>query len=399
MTPLLTVRLRLAMALVCILLLGIIVPAQSTRDTADATPSPRLVLEDRRHMDYVGAITSSRDSGDPQSACDPVIDLLKGRHEGVRLPKGQRSKCDRTVDILAGPPQLEPEVKLVKPRMMTSDSKQRVIITDPGAHVLHVFDFERQKYSRIEGSAFDSKLSRLAGIKAPPLRLPSGVAVDSKDNIYVTDIKLGMVLVYDRNGNFSRYIGNVHGEGFYGRPTAIAIDRNTDRIYVLDTTHHLIVIQDATGTVLKRVGKRGGGNGPAEFRQPTDLVLKGDELIVADAKNSRIQFLDLEGNFRRQFPIVLPDGGMSKGEIAIGVDGQCNIYVVNAMRNAALVYNRNGQLLYSFGQGGRRAGEFNQPTGVWVDSRDFIYIADSNNHRVQIFQLSLPEARPDVRRP
>jgi hypothetical protein len=52
------------------------------------------------------------------------------------------------------------------------------------------------------------------------------------------------------------------------------------------------------------------------------------------------------------------------------------------------VFDRQGQLLYDFGQRGARLGEFQLPAGIFIDQRDRIYVVDSHNRRVQIFQYS-----------
>ena len=45
-----------------------------------------------------------------------------------------------------------------------------------------------------------------------------------------------------------------------------------------------------------------------------------------------------------------------------------------------------GELLYYFGVRGERAGEFNLPSGMFIDRNDGVYIVDSYNSRVQVFQ-------------
>ena len=48
-------------------------------------------------------------------------------------------------------------------------------------------------------------------------------------------------------------------------------------------------------------------------------------------------------------------------------------------------FNRQGQLLYYFGNRGTALGEFQLPTGLFIDHNDRIYVVDSFNRRVQIF--------------
>jgi hypothetical protein len=49
------------------------------------------------------------------------------------------------------------------------------------------------------------------------------------------------------------------------------------------------------------------------------------------------------------------------------------------------VFNREGQLLYYFGGRGTHAGEFQLPTGLFIDHDDRIFIVDSYNRRIQVF--------------
>jgi DNA-binding beta-propeller fold protein YncE len=50
------------------------------------------------------------------------------------------------------------------------------------------------------------------------------------------------------------------------------------------------------------------------------------------------------------------------------------------------VFDREGQLLYFFGQRGTALGQFQLPAGVFIDHNDRIYVVDSYNRRVQVFQ-------------
>ena len=62
---------------------------------------------------------------------------------------------------------------------------------------------------------------------------PQCVAVDREDNIYVTDSEVGKIFVFDANGMFQRAIGSLKGgEGFFKRPTGIAVDSEAQRIFV-----------------------------------------------------------------------------------------------------------------------------------------------------------------------
>lgn len=58
------------------------------------------------------------------------------------------------------------------------------------------------------------------------------------------------------------------------------------------------------------------------------------------------------------------------------------------MDSVIRVFSQDGRPLAWFGQPGKRVGEFAGPTGLWVDSVNRLYVTDSDNGRVQLFQLS-----------
>jgi len=260
--------------------------------------------------------------------------------------------------------------KLVATYSVATDSAHRVFVADPDAEVVHVFDFERSKYSVLKN-------------RGTRLRWPTGIAVDPEDNVYVTDITLGAVLVYDSKGSFLRYLGKVKGgESYFQAPVAIAIHAATGHIYVCDSRRHMILMLDKKAQILGHFGKRWGGKGPGDFRYPSRIVIAGDEIFVLDSGNSRLQILDLGGHFRRE--VKLPEVSADDG---LALDSEKNIYVSDVQLNVINVLNRDGQFLYKFGRSGTKAGEFHEPSGLWIESENRLYVADTKNSRVQLFQI------------
>lgn len=270
------------------------------------------------------------------------------------------------------------------PSKVANDGPDRVIVSDPTARAVHVFDSALQRYFRIQGGQ---------GMR---LQSPSAVAVDSQHNIYVGDDERGMILVYDRFGVFQRYIGARDGQegGIFYRPSSIAIEPSRNRIYVADTTRHMIIVLDIDGKQLEYFGRpdlksirlRQRDNGLHEagkMQLPTDLAIHGDELFVLGS--SRVQVFDLNGNFRREFPVQPNPIFSSSGGMA--VDTQSHVYVSDNIRGVVDVYDREGHHLASFGKPGSRHGEFSCPRGLWIDQQNRLYVADSGNGRVQLFQV------------
>ncbi len=285
--------------------------------------------------------------------------------------RGKKGVFTRVFEFVVGAPDYH---TMVRPYDITTDSKGRIIISDPGAHGVHIFDFGKQKYKFI--SRWDTGKNQMVS--------PQCVAVDALDNIYVTDSDSGKLFVFDPNGKYQRAIGSLkYGEGFFKRPTGIAIDATAQRIYVSDTLRNQIFVMDMQGSVLKRIGNTGTGN--LEFNYPTELYLHGDDLAVVDAMNFRVQVLNKSGEYKYSIGNIGDNVGAMFRPKGISFDSEGHLYIVDGMWGVVQVFNREGQLLYYFGGLGSEPGKFQLPTGLHIDGQDRIFVVDSFNARVQIF--------------
>lgn len=319
-------------------------------------------------------------SAPPPAADVPALTLEGGRQlayertfSSEREVKLKRGFWTRVLDIVAGPPDYR---QMIRPYSVVTDSQGRIIVTDPGIAGVHVFDFAKQKYKF---------LSREDGKDA--LKSPQCVAVDAQDNLYVTDSETGRILVWDKNLKYQRAIGSLKGgEGYFKRPTGIAVDSAAQRIYVSDTTRHKVFVLDLQGNVLQSIGRNGAAIG--EFNFPTELRLHGNELMVVDAMNFRVQVFDRSGQFLYGLGSIGEISGTMYRPKGVGVDSEGGIYVVDGIFDTVQAFNRKGELLYYFGKTGNGPAEFQLPTGLHIDNNDRIYVVDSFNHRVEVFKFS-----------
>jgi len=310
-------------------------------------PWPELLLEAGRRLTYQQTLTSERDVG------------------------GKQGFWSKLAGIVAGAPEIR---EMVRPYGIAVDSHGRVIVTDPAISAVHIFDLAEHKYKLID--RWDKSKD--------PMIAPQCVAVDEKDNIYVTDSEAGKVFVFDPKGKTRKVFGSVKGgEGFFKRPTGIAVDRETHRVYVTDTLADRVYILDADGRVLRSFGRHGGEKG--EFNFPTEVKVKDGVVVVVDAMNFRVQLFDRDGNFQAQIGTSGdPAGGIYRPK-GVGIDSEDHIYIVDSELGRVQVFDRKGRLLYRFGNG-TNFGQFLLPAGLFIDRNDRVYVVDSYNRRVQVFQ-------------
>ncbi|MEA3407041.1 MAG: TIGR03663 family protein [Chloroflexota bacterium] len=71
----------------------------------------------------------------------------------------------------------------------------------------------------------------------------------------------------------------------------------------------------------------------------------------------------------------------------IGVDEDGNVYVADTHNHRIQVFDGDGQFLRQWGAEGNQSGQFKEPWGVTVGPEGDIYIADTWNHRIQVFDV------------
>jgi len=322
---------------------------------------------------------AAKKTGHPASLAPPDLLLEGGRRltfersfSTEKEVLGKPGFWTRVVNVIAG----EPEYRgMARPYSVAVDSRGRAIVTDPGAQGVHVFDFENHKYKFIERKDKE-KDAMLA---------PQCVALDAQDNIYVTDSLSGKIFVFDSNGKYQHALGSLKGgEGYFKRPTGIAVDSAAQRIYVTDTLRDKIYVLDMQGSVMQTIGKHGNGSG--EFYYPTELHLDGNNLLVVDAMNFRVQWFDRNGAVEGAMGQIADSvGGMFRPK-GVAVDSENHLYVVDGLFGVVQVFDREGHLLYYFGKRGLGLGEFQLPSGVFIDRYDRVFVVDSYNRRVQVFR-------------
>lgn len=325
-------------------------------------------------IDFISMFQKASDAAGDRTPCERFRDFFdhSGRAHDVT---GERpAVCDQVVDVIAGKagPASEGTDPLLRAAKIVTDSRGRILITEPRTRSVHLLDFAHRKYNRIDGGSNDR------------IVFPYAVAVDADDNVYVTDVKEGRIAVFKSDGKFKKFIGDFKGERAFEQPNAIAIDRASGRIYVADTSRQFVLILDHDGNRLASIGKRGGGTGRAEFRLPTDLALHGQELFVLDKRNTRIQVLDLAGNYKRE---IRTDGVGAQAPQGMAIDGQGRIFIL-LDSGIIEVLSSSGERLFRFGGYGGGAGEFRDSKGIYIDAADRLYISDTGNERVQIFQIT-----------
>jgi DNA-binding beta-propeller fold protein YncE len=166
-----------------------------------------------------------------------------------------------------------------------------------------------------------------------------GIALDGRDQVYISTRSTPAVQVYRTDGTFVRAwdIKDAAGAHF------IRVDPKGN-IWTTDIKSHLVCKHSPEGKVLLTLGEAGrAGTDEKHFDRPTDVV-------------------------------VLPAG---------------DIFVTDGYGNRRILhFDKTGKFVNQWGEAGAKPGQFALPHSIVADSHRRLYVADRENARIQVFDTS-----------
>ena len=117
---------------------------------------------------------------------------------------------------------------------------------------------------------------------------PVAVAFDGEGYLYVSDYLNFRIQVFDAAGDLDLVFGAAgDSPGDLNRPRGLAADASAGVLYEVDGAFQLVQMFNLDGELLMWFGEP--GSGPGQFSLPSGIALRGDQLVVADTLNRRVQ--------------------------------------------------------------------------------------------------------------
>ncbi len=169
----------------------------------------------------------------------------------------------------------------------------------------------------------------------------------------------------------------------YSNIAGIGNDRH-DRVYVFSRGEHPVTVFGRDGTFLTSWGER-------IFTRPHAVHMGPDDTIyLTDNGRHTVRKFTLEGECLLEIGIPDRPSGAFSGQpfnqcthTALSPEG--DIYVSDGYYNARVhKYSPEGRLITSFGGSGTAPGEFSCPHNIGCDADGWVYVADRENHRIQV---------------
>jgi sugar lactone lactonase YvrE len=216
---------------------------------------------------------------------------------------------------------------------------------------------------------------------------PTNVEIGNQGEIFVSDWGNYRVQVFDTNLNFISKWGLYGNEELHFRsPRGIAIDTEGNIIIAVAGVN-LVHKYSPTYEFISWWGVK--PTIPGQFYWPHDIVVDNDgNIFVADTNNRRIQKFNPFGVFLIQWELNF-DGPNLAWPIKIDLDASGNVYVLDPSYSQVQKFDPNGNLFAEWRiQEGFIAVDHDYPTGIAIFDDQYIYVSGGNNNLVHKFNLT-----------
>ncbi len=292
--------------------------------------------------------------------------------------QGNVQKKSGWMDRLAGT-QSDEEVfsrpfSLIQPYGIAFGSDDSIYIADQKVGAIFVLNPESRDVDMIKNS-----------VHAHFVRI-IGLAMDDNDRLFVSDPGLKHVLIFNKDHKAEDVITDGMIE-----PGGLAIDKRNRLLYVTDVALDQVLVYDADSLkLLRTIGTTGHKHElttPGDFAKPACVAVDDEgNLYVTDTLNNRVEIFDADGQFISTFGKSGDGPGYFGRPKGIAIDSDGHIWVADGMQDRVQVFNKEGELLIALGGHGLLPGQFQGLVNVAIDKRGRVFTTEIFPGRAQEFQ-------------
>ncbi len=239
---------------------------------------------------------------------------------------------------------------------------------------------------------------------------PNGITIDAAGNLYVADTENNRIRKIDPSGNVTTIAGSTSGfvdgrgtNATFFRPRNLAVDTNNN-IYVSDTQNHAIRKIDTSGNVTTiagngSIGFTNGKGATASFNTPQGIVVNASGgIYVADTRNHAIRYIDPQGvtsTYSGTGMSGFKNGGRQQAiwnnVTDLSIDSSGNLFAADSRNQcvrkidaSGVVTTFSGSRNKGYKDSGKDKAEFRVPVGIHVKKDGGVLVADTLNHLIRL---------------
>ena len=226
------------------------------------------------------------------------------------------------------------------------------------------------------------------GTGAGQFNKPRSVGVDREDNLYVVDLT-GRVQKFSPNGQY--LLSWQMPQTDKGKPKGMIKDADGNLV-VIEPHYSRVNHFDGAGKLLAQWGENGTNESKLQFPRAVAVNSKGDMYVSEYGLVERIQHFSHRGTrFMQAFGAPgTANGDLNRAE-GLGIGPDDLLYVADSCNHRIQVFSPDGKFLKYFGHAGTGLGELSYPYDIRVDREGNRFVCEFGNSRIQVFN---PQDRP-----
>ena len=260
------------------------------------------------------------------------------------------------------------------PAGVSTDPNGNVYVADTGNNRIQKFNSKGKLLLFYGGFGWDSG----------QFQQPLGLSARNGLDVYVADYANRRIERYDKDLNWinSFYSDPAAEERLeFGFVNSVSTSLHGD-LFLVDDENKRVVKLNAEFELEVSFGDFDWGEGalgdPARV-----FVSRDDYVFVSDSKEGRIVVFDYYGNYLYRIGeniLKMPAG------VVTSQDGLM-LFVSDVAKHQIFVFDKEGRLISQIGSQGEKFGAFQNPRDLALYN-NVLYVADTDNHRIQVFELS-----------
>lgn len=223
------------------------------------------------------------------------------------------------------------------------------------------------------------------GVGVGEFNKPRSLSLDRQDNLYVVDMT-GRVQKFSPEGKF--LLSWQMPQTTLGKPKGMSCDKDGN-VVVLEPHYQRVNHFSPAGKLVAQWGVHGTNAGQLTLPRSVAVDSHGDIFVSEYTVVDRVQEFSPDG---KKLLNIFGQPGMGRGEFnraeGMGIDAADRLYVADSCNHRIQVFSPEGKWLREYGKAGSSVGELSYPYDIRVDEAGRQYVCEFGNSRIQIFDAN-----------
>jgi DNA-binding beta-propeller fold protein YncE len=264
-------------------------------------------------------------------------------------------------------------LSLSQPQALSIDPRGQVFVLDTGNNRILKFDKKGKFLFALGGFGWERE----------QFDNPLDISAKTSLDVFIADYNNERIERYDNKLNYisSFYSDRTFSNSLrFGFPSSVDLSKHGE-LFIVDNENDRILKLNSFGDPVLSFGDFNWGDGQLEH--PIKIEVTPSDLVyVSDQDANQIVVFDYYGNFIARFGKEIlnnPNG------LAWALDNK--LFVADSGNNRIVIFNKDRELIYFWGEQGDKLGAFKNPVDVALYQNQ-IFVLDSDNSRIQVFELT-----------